>query len=186
MPEGASTQDLLNEYVIRNCIAQNARSWYEYATGPRGRMIRNGEMLGVVVGWDKVCSWGIATSTCTSGQSVSLEFKTDESGTSQAYRWDCTGSASVRVGPQDGEISDLRQENGTAPQNQCVFVRTMNFSLAGAILDDYSVTSMQHVPVSGMDSFRGLAPTSRRSSRGGSRGQQRSGSSVSSMGYGVR
>jgi len=178
MPEGASTENLLNEQVVRNCIAKNARAWYEYARGPRGRIVQNGDIR-VVVGWDKVCSWGIATSTCASGQSVSLVFKIDddsEAGTSRAYRWDCIGSASVRVGPLYDEISDLMQENNPAPQNQSVFVRTMNFTLAGAIWDDYSPTAVQRVLASGRGNPRGSATTHRRT-RG--RGQYTSGSGVS-------
>lgn len=186
MPDGASTEDLLNKRVIQNCIAKNAESWHEYATGPeRGRIIQKGEILGVVVGWDKVRSWGIATSTCTSGQSVSLNFKFGESGTSQAYSWDCTGSANLRVGPRDEEIADLRQRNGAAPQNQCVFVRMMNFTLGGTIVDDHSVAAPQHVPVSGMDNLRGSATTHRSSrglprGQGRARGQHRRGGSTSS------
>ena len=146
MPEGALTQNLLNGQVIQDCIAKNATSWYKYARD-RGRIVENGDIR-VVVGWDKVCSWGIATSTSTSGQSTSLAFRVDhEVGTSRVYRWECIGSGSGRVGPEEDEIADLRQEGGGAPQNQCVFVRTMNFSFAGDIGDDYSATAV-HLPMS--------------------------------------
>ena len=168
MPEGALTQNLLNSQIIRKCIEKNATNWFEYARDTRGRIVKNGDIR-VVVGWDKVCSWGIATSTSTSGRSVSLAFKVDdETGISRVYRWQCNGSGSGRVGPQEDEIADLRQEGDAAPQNQSVFVRTMNFSLAGDILgNDYSATS---VPVSvkamgsrGQHSSRGRVSSRRQS-----------------------
>ena len=141
MPEGALTENLLNGQVIRKCIAKNARSWFKYARD-RGRIAENGDIR-VVVGWDKVCSWGIATSTSTSGQSISLAFKAnDEAGTSRVYHWECIGSGSGRVGPHEDEIADLRRGDDVAPQNQCVFVRTMNFSLVGDIGDDHSATAV--------------------------------------------
>ena len=165
MPEGALTQNLLNSQVIRKCIAKNARSWFEYARDTRGRIVENGDIR-VVVGWDKVCSWGIATSKSTSGQSVSLAFKVDDkAGSSRVYCWECIGSGGGRVGPHEDEIADLRQKGEGVPQNQCVFVRTMDFSLAGDIGDDFSATAV-HLPVS--DKTKG------------SKAQQSSGTKVSS------
>jgi len=173
MPEGALTEDLLNGQVIRDCIAKNARAWYEYARRLRGRIVQNGEIR-VVVGWDKVRSWGIATSTCTNGQSASLEFKiNDEPGTSRSYCWQCIGSGSGRVGPPEDENFDLRGENHATPQNQCVFVRTMNFTLAGHIWDDYSATAVQQEPVSHQDNSQGLSSTHH--SEGGGTGNSSSG-----------
>jgi len=55
MPDSALTEDLLNGQVIRDCIAENARAWYEYARRRRGRIVQNGEIR--VVGWDKVRPW---------------------------------------------------------------------------------------------------------------------------------
>ena len=168
MPEGALTENLLNGQVIRKCIAKNARSWFEYARDTRGRIVENGDIR-VVVGWDKVCSWGIATSTSTSGQSVTLAFRVnDETRTSRVYRWECMGSGSGRVGPHEDEIADLRQEDDSAPQNQCVFVRTMNFSVAGGMGDDCSTTAVPFDPMSVDEK--------------GPRGQPSSGSTVSKYG----
>ena len=177
MPEGALTQNLLNCQVIRKCIEKNARTWFEYARDTRGRIVKDGDIR-VVVGWDKVCSWGIATSTSTSGQSVSLAFKiNDEAGISRVYCWQCIGSGSGRVGPQEDEIADLRREGDAAPQNQSVFVRTMNFSFAGDIGDDYSATT---VPVSVTEkgskgehsSGSRVSPRHQSSSMGGTHGRQ--------------
>jgi len=173
MPDGALTEDLLNDQIIRKCIADNARTWYEYARCRRHRTVQNGEIR-VVVGWDKARSWGIATSTCTSGQSASLTFKiNDETGTSRAYCWQCIGSGSGRVGPPEDEISDLRGENDATPQNQCVFVRTMNFTLAGHIWDDFSASAVQQEPVSLQDNLQG--PASTHHNAGGGTGNSSSG-----------
>jgi hypothetical protein len=133
MPDGALTQDLLNELQIHQYISENIRNWYNYARNERGRNIKIGDIR-VVIGVDKVKSWGIATSTCDSGQSASLTFKLENQ--SRSYRWDCTGG-SGRVGPDEIEINDLIQ-NDMIPQNQCVFVRTMNFTLSGKTEDDSS------------------------------------------------
>ena len=178
MPEGALTQNLLNDQVIRQCIEENGRSWFEYARDTRKRNVKDGDIR-VVVGWDKVCSWGIATSTSTSGQSVSLAFKVnDEAGISRVYRWQCVGSGSGRVGPQEAEIAGLVQEGDAAPQNQSVFVRTMNFNLAGDIRDDYSAATTVPVSVKTKGS-RGqhssgsrVSPRHQSSSMGGTHGRQ--------------
>jgi hypothetical protein len=129
MPKGAETQDLLNKWGLGHFISRNAREWFRYARYTRGRNVENGGIR-VVVGVDKVSSWGIATSTCNTGQTASFVFKRDSTHT---YRWDCIGG-SGRVGPQKGEIQDLMEDDGiTTPQNQCAFVRTMNCTLSEKI-----------------------------------------------------
>jgi hypothetical protein len=147
MPDGASTQNLLATLQIHQCISENAQNWYEYARNERSRAVNNGDIR-VVIGIDKVKSWGIATSTCNSGETASLTFKQDRSLNRIRYGWDCTGG-SGRVGPAEIEINDLIQNN-TIPENQCVFVRTMNFTLSGEIWYDFSSQAVvQPGPLSG-------------------------------------
>ena len=130
MPDGATSQDLHNTRHLRSAISSNAKSWYAYAMDVRGRQVRNGDIR-VVVGVDKVSSWGIATSACDTDQATSYVFEQDPT---HRYRWDCNGGTG-RVGPLKNEIRDLMQDD-TVPQNQCIFVRTLNFTLSGQIWDD--------------------------------------------------
>jgi len=142
MPKGATSQDLLNRHAIERYVKDNAELWYSYVINERGRAIDNGDIR-IVVGCDKVSSWGIATFASSAAQQVRLEFKgmpwSHES--TRSYSWDCVGTASVgRVGPQEAEIRELR-EGTDAPsashlQNQCVFVRTMNFTLGGRLSNE--------------------------------------------------
>ena len=128
MPDGATSQDLLNTRGFRDTILRNAEDWYEYARVTRGRSLKNGDIR-VVVGIDKVSTWGIATSACSTGRTASYAFKRDPI---HAYKWDCSGG-SGRVGPQKGDLI----EGGAIPENQCVFVRTINFTLSEGVWNDF-------------------------------------------------
>jgi hypothetical protein len=139
MPDGATTQNLLNTWGVRDTISKKAKDWYQYARFTRGRYVKNGDIR-VVVGIDKVSSWGIATSACSTGQTASYIFKHDPIHT---YKWDCIGG-SGRVGPQRTEIQDLI-ENNIVPQNQCVFVRAINFTLSGKSWNDFPSEAVQHL-----------------------------------------
>ena len=137
MPNGAISQDLLNRHAIEKYVKDNAELWYDYVINERGRAIDNGDIR-IVVGCDKVSSWGIATFASSTAQEVRLEFKGMP--LNGRYSWDCVGTASVgRVGPQEAEIRELRQESASHLQNQCVFVRTMNFTLRGKISNESAV-----------------------------------------------
>ena len=171
MPKGATTQNLLNTWLVRQIVIRNAKVWYQYATYTRGRNVKDGDIR-VVVGFDKVTSWGMATSTCNSGQTASFVLKHDST---HVYRWDCIGG-SGRVGPQKDEIDDLRVE-GTAPQNQCVFVRTLNFTVSGEIWDDSPSAAVQQLD-HGSNRFDHRDPASG-GSRGGPSGASGSGSTSS-------
>jgi len=137
MPHGATSLDLLNTWGIRFTISQKASDWYTYAQITRGRHVKDGDIR-VVVGVDKVSSWGIATSSCKFGQTASCVFKHDQN---HSYTWECTG-ASGRVGPQKGEIRDLKEDN-VDPENQCLFVRTLSFNLSGVTRYDFSPDALQ-------------------------------------------
>jgi len=133
MPDGAVTHNVLNDQSVQEYFARNAESWYNYAIVARERTVRNGDIR-VVIGCDKVTSWGIATLSSNIEQIARFEFKGNGGGSaSQPYSWDCSGSCggSGRVGPHAVEIRSLRSETDTTPlQNQCVFVRTMNLIFA--------------------------------------------------------
>ncbi len=146
MPGGAVTHNVLNHQPIREYFAENVDSWYKFAIETRGRIIKNGEIR-VVIGCDKVSSWGIATLSSDIEQNVRFEFKdTSDGSASRSYSWDRIGSCggSCRVGPDLAELEDLLLETDTRPlQNQCVFVRTMNLSFAGEMDSDAAAVHSQ-------------------------------------------
>ena len=133
MPSGATTQDLLNTQVVYDIITSNADAWYHHARVTRGRDVKNGDIR-VVVGVDNVTSWGIATSACNNDQTASYLFKHDQT---QSSKWDCIGG-SGRAGPHTSDIRDLIQGDNTVPRNQCVFVRTINFTVSGEMWNNFS------------------------------------------------
>ena len=162
MPDGAISEDLQNTESICDLIANNAAEWYKYATVTRGRKVKNGDIR-VVVGVDKASSWGIATSACNTAQTASYEFKHDPI---HAYRWNCT-AGSGRVGPRKSEIRDLMQDN-PVPKNQCVFVRTMNFTLSGEMWRNFPSDAVEEAdPGLGNFSTGGFDSTKERRSGGG-------------------
>ncbi len=131
MPNGALSQDLLNRKSLNEYIAKNAEQWYEYTINTCGRHVANGDIR-VVVGVDKVSSWGIATFASNAEERMRLEFKgTDDRAVANTYTWNCAGACG-RVGPSEKEMRGLSQETDEdLLQNQSVFVRTLNFSLSG-------------------------------------------------------
>lgn len=133
MPDGAMSQELHTLGIVKKYVMDNADSWYQYVNHDCGGEVEKGDIR-LVIGVDKVSSWGIATYASSGAEQVRLEFKGVDNGTtSRAYTWDCFGTASAgRVGPQDAEIRDLMQESdGSCLRNQCVFIRTMNFTASG-------------------------------------------------------
>ena len=164
MPGGATTQNLLNTWGVRDAITRNAKDWYTFTRTTRGRCVRNGDIR-VVVGVDKVSSWGIATSACDSSQTASYVFKNHPT---HSYQWDCIGG-SGRVGPQKREIRGLIEDNGV-PENQCVFVRTINFTLSGKMWNDFSSEGLQQRSGPGPWLGRSGLRDSASSNRGGPRG----------------
>jgi len=137
MPDGAITEDLMCRKSIKNYLAKNARTWYKFISEVREREVRNGDIR-LVMGFDKVSSWGIATSACSVGERARLEFK-NVGDISQTYTWRCVGRGSGRVGPCDQEmqgILSLQEMNRSPLQNQCVFLRTLNFDLSGKCWND--------------------------------------------------
>jgi len=110
MPDGATTEDLMNHELVQKYIAKNAQSKYTYIREERGRKVKNGDIR-LVIGFDKVASWGIATFASSVEEQVRLEFKTNDSdqAASRAYSWNCVGGGSGRVGPHEEEMDGLRE-----------------------------------------------------------------------------
>jgi hypothetical protein len=145
MPDGATTEDFLNHKLLKKYVARNAQSWYTYIREERGREVHNGDIR-LVIGFDKVATWGIATFASSIEQQVRLEFKSNDSSraASRAHTWNCVGGGCGRVGPDEEEMDDLREPNDPSAtdfvlKNQTVFVRTLNFNLKGEAQDDLTV-----------------------------------------------
>ena len=141
MPRGARSEDLGNLARFREYTAANVADWYRFINGPLGREAKNGDVR-LVVGFDKTSSWGIATfANQTQQNSCLLKFGPSSSeGDSSNYKWsEYSGVADVRAGPDSYEIDELRLD-GDPPdvqfENQCLFVRTLNATLADDVWAD--------------------------------------------------
>ena len=136
MPEGAISQDLENLPIFRQYVAANVKKWYRYINGPRGREAKNGDVR-LVVGCDKATSWGMAALSNVT-QHGQLKFKPLDSQSSNSstcgYTWEYSGMVDVKVGPDQKEIDELREDPNDPHTrdkylNQCLFVRTLNVVL---------------------------------------------------------
>ena len=139
MPDGAISQELENLPIFRDYVAANVERWYRYINGPRGREAKNGDVR-LVVGCDKATSWGMATLSNMT-QHNQLKFKPLDAQSSSSgscgYTWEHSGTADVKVGPDQKEINELRtrsEDEDDSPTggnflNQCLFVRTLNITL---------------------------------------------------------
>ena len=130
------SEDLENLRNFREYASANVKMWYKYIIGTRGREAKNGDVR-LVVGCDKATSWGMAALSNMT-QPSQLKFKpldTQSSSSGSAYTWEYSGIASVKVGPDQKEIDELKREDpDDSPSrdkylNQCLFVRTLNVTL---------------------------------------------------------
>ena len=148
MPRGARSEDLGEMATFREYAAANVANWYRYVNGPRGREAKNGE-LRLVVGFDKTTSWGIATfANQTQQNSCRLKFGPSQGDfASTSYTWsqlEYSGVADVKAGPDSDEIDELRIDSDPSDvqfENQCLFVRTLNATLADDVWADIHSTS---------------------------------------------
>jgi len=187
MPDGATAEDLLNHESVQKYIAKNAQSWYTYIREKRGRKVKNGDIR-LVIGFDKVASWGIATFANSVEEQVRLEFKTNhlDQVASRAYSWNCVGGGSGRVGPHEEEMVGLREPSEASAaksvlKNQTVFVRTLNFNLKGEASDDSTIHEIRSSDHSSHDS---RPPSNQQPPSGPSGSQSSSGSTNSHSGQG--
>jgi hypothetical protein len=136
MPQGAYHEDLKNIRRFREYALIHAESWYQYANGPCGREIGNGE-LHLVTGCDKTTSWGIATYSHLQSEllkdNVSLlrfnpvgNERQGRYSSYTAYEWDYEGVAEAKFGPEEEELQmDLGVDGSVPPRNQCTFIRSL-------------------------------------------------------------
>ena len=145
MPRGARSEKLGNLARFREYEAANIANWYRFVNGPRGREAKNGDVR-LVVGFDKTTSWGIATfANQTQQNSSRFKFGPSDGDSASTYTWsECSGVADVRAGPDSDEIDELRID-GDPPdvqfENQCLFVRTLNVTLADDVWADIHSSS---------------------------------------------
>ncbi|KIJ99825.1 hypothetical protein K443DRAFT_679658 [Laccaria amethystina LaAM-08-1] len=135
MPQGAYDEDLKNIRRFREYTLIHAESWYQYANGPCGREIGNGD-LHLVTGCDKTTSWGIATYSHLQSKrpedNVSLlrfnpvgDERRGRHSSYTTYEWDYEGAAEAKFGPEEDELLDLGITDSVPPRNQCTFIRSL-------------------------------------------------------------
>ena len=104
----------MNSQRIQRNIETNAKGWFEYVNGERGRQTRH---LYVVTGCDKTSDWGVTSfSTRSWSNEVRLQFTTGIVGVGPSYSWStsCNTLASF--------CSSQPSPNKVKAQNQCVFI----------------------------------------------------------------
>jgi hypothetical protein len=149
-PEGAIARELANVSRFRQYIKANLEEWYRYVNGPLGCEAKNGEVR-LVTGCVKATSWGVATVTnLSSGQETQyLKYCSVEAGgVTKApiplYKWEYTGLADAKVGPDLEEIEHLKRDDGSDMasganyQNQCLFISTLNPMLGDDVFEKIS------------------------------------------------
>ena len=145
MPRGARAEKLRNLARFREYEAANIVNWYKFVNGPRGREAKNGDVR-LIVGFDKTTSWGIATfANHTQQNSSRFKFGPSERDSASTYTWsEYSGIADVRAGPDSDEIDELRIDSDPPDvqfENQCLFVRTLNVTLADDVWADIHSSS---------------------------------------------
>ncbi|KAF9479611.1 hypothetical protein BDN70DRAFT_806738 [Pholiota conissans] len=149
LPDGAVALDLENIPQIRAYAAAHIENWYRYINGPRGCEAKNGEVR-LVIGCDKATSWGMAAvANLSQHKTHYLKYcSVVNTGGSEAqpapiplYKWDYTGLAEARVGPDLNEIADLKRDDDSNVAvdgkywNQCLFMRTLNLTLGEEVFE---------------------------------------------------
>jgi hypothetical protein len=124
LPDGASREDFRAVALFREYAARNAKSWYQYVNGPRGRDAENGSLY-LITGCDKSKFWGVASFSGVS-RSFNLTFSPTaiEGNTNRPFKWEHASPASTKCGPVPPEYFD-----GDLPQNQCTFIRGFKIAL---------------------------------------------------------
>ena len=152
--DSTRSEDLGNLARFREYAAANVVNWYRFVNGPRGREAKNGDVR-LVVGFDKATSWGIATfANQTHQNSCRLKFGPSErlGDSAGTYTWSEnseSGVADVRAGPDSDEIDELRIDSDPPDiqfENQCLFVRTLNVTLADDTWADIHSSSGSQYP----------------------------------------
>ncbi|KAF8158109.1 hypothetical protein B0H34DRAFT_707571 [Crassisporium funariophilum] len=147
MPEGAFHEELCNVSRFRDYIAAHAENWYKFINGTRGYEAHNGDIR-IVVGCDKTTAWGMATFSNASQQSnFRLRFhalgEQSLQSTANPYSWEHSGMAEVRVGPEPGDNDELGESRSSQLRNQCLFTRTLSFTLAEKVWEKLFPTTVR-------------------------------------------
>ena len=149
MPRGVRSEDLGNLAKFREYAAANVANWYRFVNGPRGREAKNGDVR-LVVGFDKTTSWGIATFANPTQNTCVLKFGPSEGYSASTYTWsEYPGVAYVKAGPDSDETDELRIDSDPPDvkfENQCLFVRTLNVTLADDVWSDIHSSSGSQYP----------------------------------------
>lgn len=137
IPDGARAIDVENTRRFTAYAKANLENWYRYANGPRGREAQNGD-LRLIIGCDKTTSYGmVAASNMSRERTNYLKLST----ATPHYRWEYSGLAESRVGPDPREVEELRAgdiSNDAVDgkyRNLCVFVRAVNPMLPDKLFD---------------------------------------------------
>lgn len=132
LPGGSKFQNLLSSGCLKKYVATHASQWYSYVAEERGRAVRNGDVR-LIIGFDKAASWGIVTRPC-SQKPGRFGLKRSALTGSFTAAWHCPeGIGNGKYGPLNNEIEGVGHSTGSPLDNQTVFIRSMNFTLAGKI-----------------------------------------------------
>ncbi|KAF9009625.1 hypothetical protein BDQ17DRAFT_1073564 [Cyathus striatus] len=129
IPDGASEEDLRNEWELKEFISKNALTWYRYARHCGLELDRRS--LYLVTGHTKSKTWGIATFCKTVPERNSVLSISKSNPTSGLpFSWKKSGGATVfRTGPSpDPDFSENGMQTDT--DNQCLFLRGFQISLS--------------------------------------------------------
>lgn len=143
LPDGSSSEKLVNLEALRRYACQNARSWYRYINGPRGRGAENGSIY-LVTGCEKTESWGMAAYLDVIKPD---EFRMSFGETGLSYDWIETGQGQAKSGyatlePVDGALG--------VPRNQCMFIHGFKIALGqgvwGKLFNTAEISSIEDGP----------------------------------------
>lgn len=123
LPHGSHLKKLRNVDSMRRFATQHAASWYNYINGPRGRGLANGELY-LVTGYEKACSWGMASYYATP-EEFGLAFKLTARADNKEYRW--SGTPGQR-NPSRKKAYD-RPPARDDPLNHTIFIHGLSISL---------------------------------------------------------
>jgi hypothetical protein len=132
MPDGGLSEDLQNCKLIEKYVATNAESWWGFVKSEDCGVPTDNEIQ-VVIGTDKVSSWGMATF-----ENVQ-QFAFEDDWTASQTRTSKWSGIDGRAGPAEEEIRDYSTQTTEPLRNQCVFVRTLNVSVSATVRDKSAV-----------------------------------------------
>lgn len=146
LPEGSSSEELRKLESIRQYACQNARSWYKYINGPRGRRAENGSIY-LITGCEKTKYWGMAAfQDITGPDRFRLSF--GETGNADLrYDWVERGPGAAKSGSVPLEDVDGAPSH---PRNQCIFIQGFKITLGqgvwASLFNEVEISSIENSP----------------------------------------